>query len=430
MKTLTLHAARKFSGRLQVPGDKSISHRSLIFGALAHGRTRVTGLLRSDDVLSTWRCLERLGVTIRDHGDEVEVEGVGLHGLRASSEILDCGNSGTTIRLLMGVLSAQRFDSEMTGDGSLRNRPMKRVADPLRKMGAQIELTEGGFAPLKIRASAGGRLDALAYELPVASAQVKSALLLAGIFANGKTVLSGKIQSRDHTERMLPHFGVPLHRSRDRIELEGGTTLHAASVRVPGDFSTAAFWLAAGAMIPGAQIQLDSVSLNPTRLGFLKVLQRMGARIETKILEESPEPIGTVSVWGSPLRAVRVEGDEIPELIDELPMLAVLATQAEGVTEVRGAGELRVKESDRIETTGRALRAMGAEVALFEDGFSVRGRQKLHGGKIKTLGDHRIAMAFSIAAMVAEGETEIVDPDCVSVSCPGFYGTLEELTRG
>lgn len=427
MEPLTIHKTRSFSGRPAIPGDKSISHRALLFGALSEGTTRVSGLLASADVQSTRVCLEQLGVRIRDLGSgEVEIEGRGLYGFQAPSAELDCGNSGTTMRLLMGVLAAQPFDSVLTGDASLRKRPMARVANPLREMGASIELAPSDRAPVRI-AAAGRGLIPLKYELPIASAQIKSALLLASLFVDGESMLRGKIHSRDHTERMLPHFGVPVEVTGGAISVRGGIPLRATSVRVPGDFSTASFWLAAAAIVPGALIEMKGISLNPTRLGFLKVLRRMGASIETEIMEQSPEPWGTLRIRQAPLRATQVLASEVPELIDELPILAVLATQAEGVTEVRGAEELRVKESDRLEALARALRSMGAEMTLYEDGFAITGPQKLRGAKIITESDHRIAMAFSIAGLVADGATKIDDPSCVAVSYPGFFRTLREL---
>ncbi len=427
--TYTVTPVSQLKGSPRVPGDKSVSHRSLLFGALADGTTRVTGLLKSGDVRSTWGCLEAMGVQIREEEDgTVVIRGVGMHGLKAPQSILDCGNSGTTIRLLMGILSGQPFEVQLTGDDSLRRRPMKRIAAPLRQMGARLDLTRDEVAPVKMKGSK--VLRPLAYELPVASAQLKSALLLAGLYADGETTLTGMIKSRDHTERLLPHFGVPVQVSQTTITVRGGHKLKANSVKVPGDISSAAFWIAAATLVPGAQMQLNDVSLNPSRIGFVHALRRMGARIETQLLEERPEDIGTIRIASASLKATSVQEEEVPALIDEIPLLAVLATQAQGRTEVRGARELRVKESDRIEAVAQNLRAMGAQVETFEDGFAIVGPQKLKGARIDSMDDHRIAMAFSIAGLVAEGPTEIIGTECVDISFPGFYESLKDMTSG
>ncbi len=427
--TYTVTPVSQLKGSPRVPGDKSVSHRSLLFGALADGTTRVTGLLKSGDVRSTWGCLEAMGVQIREEEDgTVVIRGVGMHGLKAPQSILDCGNSGTTIRLLMGILSGQPFEVQLTGDDSLRRRPMKRIAAPLRQMGARLDLTRDEVAPVKMKGSK--VLRPLAYELPVASAQLKSALLLAGLYADGETTLTGMIKSRDHTERLLPHFGVPVQVSQTTITVRGGHKLKANSVKVPGDISSAAFWIAAATLVPGAQMQLNDVSLNPSRIGFIHALRRMGARIETQLLEERPEDIGTIRIASASLKATSVQEEEVPALIDEIPLLAVLATQAQGRTEVRGARELRVKESDRIEAVAQNLRAMGAQVETFEDGFAIVGPQKLKGARIDSMDDHRIAMAFSIAGLVAEGPTEIIGTECVDISFPGFYESLKDMTSG
>ena len=428
----TLHpitSARGLRGKPVIPGDKSISHRSLMFGALARGRSAVSHLLESGDVHSTWRCLEAMGARISRDGARVIVEGAGMHGLRAPTATLDCGNSGTTIRLLMGILTGQKFSASLTGDQSLRRRPMKRIAEPLRRMGALIELTDGNTAPLTLSGAAanGGRVAPLAYELPVASAQLKSACLLAGLFADGETRLTGEVRSRDHTERLLPHFGAAVGQGEGFITIRGGQELHAADVTVPGDISSAAFWIAAALIVPGSELELDNVSLNPSRVGILKALRRMGARIETEITSERPEPIGRLRVFHSPLKGTRIAGDEVPELIDEIPMISVLATFAEGVTEIRDAEELRVKETDRIDAVAKGLQAMGAQVETLPDGIIVKGKQRLRGAKIESEDDHRIAMAFSIGALAADGPTEILGTECIGISYPGFYDTLRVL---
>lgn len=418
---------KKFKGSPLIPGDKSISHRGLIFGALAEGRTEVIDILESGDVQSTARCLQQLGVKITKSGNRTFVEGVGLQGFQAPREILDCGNSGTTIRLLMGVLSGQKFEAKMTGDSSLVKRPMKRVAEPLRQMGAKFELTNNDYAPLTVK---GTDLHGVNYELKVASAQIKTAITLAGLLAKGTTTITGEIHSRDHTERLLKHFGVQLDVRPDAVSITGGQKMKATTVQVPGDPSTAAFWMAAASLIPGAEVELHNIVLNPTRIGFLHALERMGANVQTKMTSENPEPIGTIRVTSGTLRGIKISKDEVPTLIDELPLLAVLATQAQGVTEVEGAEELRVKETDRIEAVAVNLRAMKAEIEVRPDGYRIEGVQKLHGAQINSFHDHRIAMAFSIAGLIAQGETEIQHPDCVGISYPGFFDTLKELTKG
>lgn len=418
---------KKFKGSPLIPGDKSISHRGLIFGALAEGRTEVIDILESGDVQSTARCLQQLGVKITKSGNRTFVEGVGLRGFQAPREILDCGNSGTTIRLLMGVLSGQKFEAKMTGDSSLVKRPMKRVAEPLRQMGAQFELTNNDYAPLTVK---GTDLHGVNYELKVASAQIKTAITLAGLLAKGTTTITGEIHSRDHTERLLKHFGVQLDVKPDAVSITGGQKMKATTVQVPGDPSTAAFWMAAASLIPGAEVELHNIVLNPTRIGFLRALERMGANVQTKMTSENPEPIGTIRVTPGTLRGIKISKDEVPTLIDELPLLAVLATQAQGVTEVEGAEELRVKETDRIEAVAVNLRAMKAKIDVRPDGYRIEGVQKLHGAQINSFHDHRIAMAFSIAGLIAQGETEIQHPDCVGISYPGFFDTLKELTKG
>ncbi|MFZ9595418.1 MAG: 3-phosphoshikimate 1-carboxyvinyltransferase [Bdellovibrionia bacterium] len=416
-------------GSLQVPGDKSISHRALIFGALAEGETEVRNLLRGGDVHSTWNALEALGISIQESQQDptrVRVLGRDLRSWTRPQSALNCGNSGTTMRLLMGVLSAAPFGVELTGDDSLMRRPMKRVADPLRQMGAQIRLSQAGTAPVFID-PASGPLRGLDFSLPVASAQLKSALLLAGALANGSTCLRGALLSRDHTERMLPQFGVQMEEREDELRIQGGQRFKPACVEVPGDFSSAAFWLAAAALVPGSQLELQGVSLNPTRMGFLNVLQRMGARFDLQMHRMRPEPIGDIRIQFSSLQGTEVEPHEIASLVDEVPLLAVLGALAQGVTQVRGAQELRVKETDRLSAVEHHIRAMGGSMEVFEDGFQIQGPQRLQGAVLESRGDHRIAMAFSIAALRAESVTEIHDTDCVAISYPGFFEDLRRL---
>lgn len=425
--TKTVKPSKKLRGSVYIPGDKSVSHRSLIFGALAEGETEVTGLLKSDDVLSTKSCLEQMGVVIREQDGKYFVQGRGLRGLQAPAGPLDCGNSGTTIRLLLGVLAGQDFSAQMTGDASLRSRPMRRVTAPLEQMGARFELTEGNFAPLRVY----GRpnLNPVDYELPVASAQVKSALLLAALLAQGQSCLRGKIQSRDHTERMLQFMGAKLIQNKECIFIDGGQQLTAQKIQVPSDPSTAAFWAAGASLVRDADVELENILLNPTRTGLFEVLRKMGAEIQTDVTSQNPEPMGKLRIRSSELRAVEVDEELIPSLIDEIPLIAILATQAEGVTRVRGAAELRVKESDRISAVVKNLTALGVEIEEFEDGFSVEGPQLIQGGQIESFHDHRIAMAFSIAGLIAQGPVQIRGAEAVSVSYPHFYDDLEKLIQ-
>lgn len=414
-------------GTTRVPGDKSIAHRALLLGAIAHGWTRIAGVPRSADVSATIRALGSCGVQIQRNEEAVIVQGGGREGLRAAGATIDCANSGTTMRLLMGVLAAHGGTVRLTGDASLSRRPMRRIAEPLQRMGAQVRLSGSGVAPLEFTGSAA--LHGIEYELPVASAQLKSALLLAGLAANGRTRLRGKLRSRDHTERMLPRFGAQLQLGEDEIALEGGQQLRGAFVDVPGDPSSAAVWIAAALVTARSELVLQDVCLNPTRTGFLEVVRRMGAQVETTLRRSDPEPVGSVHVRSSALRGITLGAQDVPAIIDELPLLAVLATQAHGRTEVRDAAELRVKESDRIEAIAAALRAMGAQIETFDDGFAVDGPQPLRGAIVDPRGDHRIAMAGAVAALAARGTTTILDAECAGVSYPSFFRTLVTLSR-
>ena len=423
---IKLSRVRHFHGSPKIPGDKSISHRGLIFGALASGTSEVIDILEGEDVKSTAHCLRALGVKIETEGNLTRIEGIGTSGFKKPSGILDCGNSGTTMRVMMGVLAGRNIEATLTGDHSLVKRPMKRVAEPLRLMGAQFILTQENYAPLTVK---GSKIRGIDYHLKIASAQIKTAILMAAITAEGTTKLTGEIGSRDHTERLLPHFGCEIHAADREIAVVGGQRLQANTVKVPGDPSTAAFWIAAASLIPGAKLSLENVSLNPTRIGFIRVLQRMGAKIKFQITTEFPEPVGTIYVEHAELQGIEVDPLEIPSLIDEVPLLAVIASQSKGATIVHGAEELRVKESDRLEAVAVNLRAMGCEIEVFDDGFRIEGKQKLHSAQIETFHDHRIAMAFSIAALVSDGETEIQDAECVAISYPGFFEHLRGLTH-
>jgi 3-phosphoshikimate 1-carboxyvinyltransferase len=424
--SVKIYPISRLQGNPKIPGDKSISHRSLILGAIARGRTEILNLLESEDVLSTWNTLRLLGVEIARTPTHIRVDGRGAKGFQEPTQSLDCGNSGTTFRLLMGLLSQCEFSVVLTGDPSLSRRPMARIAQPLSKMGASFQLTRENYAPIHLTGSKD--LVGISFELPTSSAQLKSALLLAGLFAEGTTRLSGKIQSRDHTEKLLPYFGAELSCTQKEIILPGKQSLQAAKVEVPGDLSSAAFWIAAAVITPGSQLDLENVSLNPTRTGFLDVLKRMGAQLEIEFTSHSPEPIGRIRVRHSPLQSVRVAPEEVPFLIDELPLLAVLALFAEGKTHVEGAQELRIKETDRIEAIASNIRNLKCEIETRPDGFSIQGPQPIHEGTVDSFHDHRIAMAMSIAALQAKGPIEVLNSECVSISYPTFYSTLRELS--
>lgn len=423
-----------------MPGDKSISHRAAMIAALASGTSRIRNFSTSEDCAATLRCLEQLGVSIaRKSHDVVVVQGAGMRGLSASKKPLDCGNSGTTMRLLAGVLAGQDFEATLTGDESLRSRPMQRIIEPLEMIGAEI-LSNDGRPPLTIR----GRnpLRPIDYELLVASAQVKSAILLAGLNTDGQTKVLEQTPTRDHTERMLRWFGVAVEQGDAPKEghkfasVKGPASFDARDVDVPGDISSAAYLIAAAALIEGSLLEIVNVGLNPSRVGFLSVVKSSGLTINCEVQrEQCNEPVGVVRVEGS--RAAKestdtpwtIDGDRIAGLIDELPLLAVIGSQLNGGIEIRNAGELRVKESDRIAATVAGLRAMGADAEEFDDGLRVGGRRCLRGAQIDSRGDHRIAMSFAVAGLFAEGDTEIEDAECVSVSFPEFFGLLESVVE-
>ena len=418
-------------GTVSVPGDKSISHRGIMFGSIADGTTEIHNFLPGADCLATIRCFRTLGIEIEQEGSTVIVHGKGLHGLSAPSHILDVGNSGTTTRLLSGILAGQPFESKLSGDESLNSRPMKRIIGPLTQMGADISsILHNGCAPLYIAPS---RLHGIHYDSPVASAQVKSCILLAGLYADGETSVTEPGLSRNHTELMLKEFGADIRSvhdldcSRTTAIIQPGRELHGQKLTVPGDISSAAYFIAAGLIVPDSEIRITNVGINPTRAGILKVCEDMGARIElSNERTESGEKIADITVRTSRLHGTVIEGDIIPALIDEIPVIAVMAAVAEGTTVIRDAAELKVKETDRIETVTDNLKAMGCDVTPTEDGMIINGG-KLKGASIHTLLDHRIAMAFSIAALAAEGRTRILDSKCVDVSYPTFYDTFEEL---
>ena len=413
-------------GSLHVPGDKSISHRSVMFGALAKGDTEISNFLRGADCLSTISCFRSMGVDIEEKGENVLVHGKGLRGLRRPDSILDCGNSGTTTRLISGILAAQDFDVTLTGDESIQKRPMKRIIDPLSLMGAEIESVRGnGCAPLHIT---GAPLHGISYSTPVASAQVKSAILLAGLYADGETRVTEPALSRNHTELMLSSFGADVRTEGTTVTIRQAEELYGQKIQVPGDISSAAFFIAAGLLIPGSEILLKNVGVNPTRDGVLRVFRRMGGSIETTVLSSGAgEPAADLLVKASRLHGVEIGGEEIPSLIDEIPVIAAAACFADGVTVIRDAAELKVKESNRIAAMTENLRAMGADVTETEDGMIIRGGRPLHGAVIDSRNDHRIAMTFAVAALAAEGETSIPQWDCVNISYPGFLEDLRKL---
>ena len=412
---------------IEVPGDKSISHRSVILSAISTGTCVVRGFLASEDCLATMAAMKALGVEIeRPNATTLIIHGSGGKFCAPVHDI-DCGNSGTTMRLLSGLLAGQPFVSRLIGDPSLSKRPMKRVIDPLSRMGARL-VAEGDQQrpPLRIE---GGSLQGLHYDSPVASAQVKSAVLLAGLFASGKTSVSEPVLSRDHTERMLEYFGIPPQREDLTVSIQGGLRPQPRDFRVPGDISSAAFWLVAAAAHPGAHVRINQVGLNPSRTGLLAVLTRMGARVREFVHSNQGEPVGTVDIEGASLRATHIGGKEIPNVIDEIPILAVAAALAKGTTVISDAAELRVKETDRLAAVAGHLKAMGVAVVEKPDGLEITGGAPLQGARLDSLGDHRIAMAFAVAGLFAQGETVITGTDCVNTSYPGFYDVLQKVTR-
>jgi 3-phosphoshikimate 1-carboxyvinyltransferase len=407
-------------GEIRVAGDKSISHRSVMLGSIAEGVTEIEGFLEGEDSLATLAAFRAMGVRIdRPSPGRVTVHGVGLHGLHAPAGDLDLGNSGTSMRLLAGLLSGQSFATRLVGDASLTRRPMARVAEPLRLMGAQIDTAQGGRPPLEIHG--GAALKGIEYRMPVASAQVKSALLLAGLYAHGTTRVIEPAPTRDHTERMLAGFGYPLRREGALAELQGGGRLQGAALQVPADISSAAFFLVAASIAPGSDLLLRGVGINPTRTGVIGILRAMGASIESLAERESGgEPVADLRVRGAALRGIVIPEELVPLAIDEFPVLFVAAACADGDTLLRGAEELRVKESDRIEVMARGLRALGVELETYPDGIRIRGGASLGSARIDSCGDHRIAMAFCVASLRATGPIVIGDCANVATSFPGF----------
>lgn len=412
-------------GTVRVPGDKSISHRSIMFGALAEGTTQVTNFLKGADCLSTIACFQKMGIEIVHDGEEIQIHGRGLHGLCEPVETLDVGNSGTTMRLLSGILAGQRFASRLDGDASIQSRPMKRIIKPLRQMEAKIKsIRENGCAPLQIEPS---MLHGIRYDSPVASAQVKSCILLAGLYADSPTSVKEPYLSRNHTEVMLQKFGAYVTSEGTTITVMPEPKLYAQKIEVPGDISSAAYFIAAALIVPGSEVLIEHVGMNPTRDGLLRVCKAMGADITILNKNHSGEPTADLLVRHSGLKGTTVGGALIPTLIDELPVVAALACFAEGTTVIKDAQELKVKESNRIDAMVKSLSLMGAKVTETEDGMIIEGGHPLHGAVIDSRLDHRIAMTFAVTALTADGETEIRDADCVKISYPDFYRDLYSL---
>ncbi|MGV3163039.1 3-phosphoshikimate 1-carboxyvinyltransferase [Streptococcus hyovaginalis] len=419
---------RALEGTIRVPGDKSISHRSIIFGSLAKGVTRVHDILRGEDVLSTMQVFRDLGVTIEDNEDVVEVHGVGFDGLQAPKNDLDMGNSGTSIRLISGVLAGQDFEVTMFGDDSLSKRPMDRVTVPLSQMGVTVSgQTDRDLPPLTIKGSKS--LKPISYQLPVASAQVKSALLFAALQAEGESVIIEKEITRNHTEDMIVQFGGHLSVDGKEIRITGRQEFIAQEIVVPGDISSAAFWLVAGLVVPGSKITLENVGINETRTGILDVIKAMGGKMTLSNVDEIAKS-ATITVEYSSLQGTEIAGDLIPRLIDELPIIALLATQAHGTTIIRDAEELKVKETDRIQVVADALNAMGTKIEPTADGMIIEGPTPLHGATVNTFGDHRIGMMTAIAALLAQdGEVVLERAEAINTSYPAFFDHLESLVK-
>lgn len=423
---MNFHKVKTLKGEITVPGDKSISHRAVMFGSIAKGLTEITNFLQGADCLSTISCFGKLGIDIENGPDRILVHGKGLHGLTAPDCVLDAGNSGTTTRLISGILAPQSFTTTLTGDASIQKRPMKRIMEPLSMMGANIKSLKGNdCAPLEIQ---GSPLTGIHYTSKVASAQVKSAVLLAGLYASGETSVTEPVISRNHTEIMLSHFGAQIATEGTTASIRPEPVLEGRKIVVPGDISSAAYFIAAGLIVPGSEILIKNVGINETRDGILRVAKQMGGNI--RLLNEnrdSGEPVADILVSHSSLHGIEIKGSVIPTLIDELPVIAIMATYAEGTTVIADAAELKVKESNRIDVMVNNLTAMGADITGTEDGMIIKGGKPLHGTLIHSMDDHRIAMSFAVAALRAEGMTTIEGGECVNISYPAFYKDLESL---
>lgn len=431
MKKIVINPISSIEGSLELPGDKSISHRAVMLGSLAYGTTQIEHFLMSADCISTINIFKSMGVRIRQSGDKVVISGRGLNSLKPSKKYLDAGNSGTTSRILLGLLAGQPFTSRLTGDKYLRRRPMKRVVGPLTQMGARITgPDDANHLPLKLETR---KLSGITYRLPVASAQVKSAILMAGLFADGKTIVIEPTPTRDHTERMFSSFFIPFSRKGNEISLKGPVApFKARKIKIPGDISSAAFFIVAGLIVPDSKILLKNVGINPTRTGILDVLKKMGGKISIrpKKTGTGEEPIADILVESSSLKSILVNDEKIiPRMIDEFPIFAVAATQAHGTTIVKNAQDLRVKESDRILMMAVTLKKMGADIQPMEDGWIIQGPTPLKGHQLSSGGDHRIAMSLAVAALIAQGPTTILDTENINTSFPGFEKILRRVTQ-
>ncbi len=424
---MNFNKVKTLKGEVTVPGDKSVSHRAVMFGSIAKGLTEITNFLQGADCLSTISCFGKLGIEIENGPDRILVHGKGLHGLTAPDSVLDAGNSGTTTRLISGILAPQSFTATLTGDASIQKRPMNRIMEPLSMMGADIKSIKGnGCAPLEIQ---GRPLTGIHYMSKVASAQVKSSILLAGLYASGETSVTEPVLSRNHTEIMLSHFGAQITTKDTTASILPEPVLEGRKIMVPGDISSAAYFIAAGLIVPGAEILIKNVGINETRDGIIRVAKQMGGNI-TLLHEnrDSGEPVADVLVSHSPLHGIEISGSIIPTLIDELPIIAIMAAYAEGTTVIADAAELKVKESNRIDVMVDNLTAMGADITGTEDGMIIKGGSPLHGALIHSMADHRIAMSFAVASLLADGTTSIEGGECVNISYPGFYKDLAALS--
>jgi 3-phosphoshikimate 1-carboxyvinyltransferase len=429
VQSYTIKPSKGIKGEMTVPGDKSISHRSIMLGSLANGRTSVRGFLRGEDNMATLNAFRAMGVGVMDDGESLWIEGGGLHGLVEPTDCLDCGNSGTSMRLITGILAGQKFFSVLTGDKYLRNRPMKRVVEPLGRMGASISGRAGGDkAPLAIL---GSRLTGISHASKVASAQVKSAILLAGLYAEGDTVVSEPHLSRDHSERMLRYFGADIETFDGGVRIRGGREMQGRDIVVPGDISSAAFFMVAATVVPGSELLIKGVGVNPTRTGIIDILRSMGASLEmVNERDLSGEPVADILVKSASLRGVEIGGDLVPRAIDEFPVLCIAAALAEGKTVIRDARELRVKETDRIAAMAANLARAGVPVVETDDGMEISGVERLNGCVAESFGDHRIAMSMLVAGLVADTAITVNDVECIATSFPGFITLLMGVSRG
>ncbi|BCB04526.1 3-phosphoshikimate 1-carboxyvinyltransferase [Bacillus sp. KH172YL63] len=420
-----INPKRGLKGKLEVPGDKSISHRSIMFGSIAEGKTVIHNFLMGEDCLSTISCFRKLGVDIDVSEDEVVVHGKGWDHLKEPKDILDVGNSGTTTRLIMGILAGRPFHSVLIGDDSIAKRPMNRVTIPLRQFGTNIDgRSEGNYTPLSVR---GGNLKAIRYSLPVASAQVKSAILLAGLQAEGTTEIVEPEKTRNHTEKMIVEFGGSVEREGDTIKVKGGQVFKGTDIYVPGDISSAAFFMVAAAIVPGSSVRLKNVGLNETRIGIIEVMKKMGAAIEVIEHTKSGEPIGDIVVQSSELTGIEIGGELIPSLIDEIPVIALLASQANGKTVIKDAEELKVKETNRIDAVVKELGKLGADIEGTDDGMIIHGKTELHGGEVHSWGDHRIGMTLAVASLLTDSDVYLDGSEAVKISYPQFFDHIDLL---